>query len=82
MLRGKGTWQSMSRKGNYLDNAVIENLFGFLKRELLCLWAFESMVQFKDELIAYLDYYNNRLTKVKLKDLSPVVYRLQALSAA
>ena len=31
MLREKGVRQSMSRKGNCLDNAVIENFFGLLK---------------------------------------------------
>ena len=35
MLREKGIRQSMSRKGNCLDNAVIENFFGLLKSELL-----------------------------------------------
>ena len=49
----------MSRKGNCLDNAVIENFFGLLKSELLYLQKFESMEQFKAELIEHLDYYNN-----------------------
>ena len=82
MLREKGIRQSMSRKGNCLDNAVIENFFGLLKSELLYLQTFESMTQFKAELIAYLDYYNNRRIKAKLKGLSPAFHRLQALSAA
>ena len=46
----------MSRKGNCLDNAVMENFFGLLKSELLYLQEFQSMEQFKQELIAYLDY--------------------------
>jgi len=58
MLREKGIRQSMSRKGNCLDNAVIENFFGLLKSELLYLQEFESMEHFKQELIEYLDYYN------------------------
>lgn len=37
MLEKKEIWQSMSRKGNYPDNAVIENFFGLLKSELLYL---------------------------------------------
>ena len=40
------------------------------------------MDQFKDELIEYLDYYNNRRIKAKLKGLPPAVHRKQALEAA
>lgn len=82
MLRGKGIRQSMSRKGNCLDNAVIENFFGLLKSELLYLQEFESMEHFKKELVDYLDYYNNRRRKAKLKGLPPALHRQQALSAA
>ena len=82
MLREKGIRQSMSRKGNCLDNAVIENFFGILKSELLYLQEFQSMEHFKQELIEYLDYYNNRRIKTKLKDLPPAIHRQQALSVA
>lgn len=82
MLKEKGIRQSMSRKGNCLDNAVIENFFGLLKTELLYLQEFESMEHFKQELIEYLDYYNNRRIKAKLKDLPPALHRQQALSVA
>ena len=82
MLREKGIRQSMSRKGNFLDNAVIENFFVLLKTELLYLQEFESMEHFKQELIEYLDYYNNRRIKPKRKDLPPALHRQQALSAA
>ena len=82
MLREKGIRQSMSRKGNCLDNAVIENFFGLLKSELLYLQEFESMEHFKRELLDYLDYYNNRRIKAKLKGLPPALHRQQALSAA
>ena len=78
----KGIRQSMSRKGNCLDNAVIENFFGLLKSELLYLQEFQSMEHFKLELIEYLDYYNNRRIKAKLKGLPPAIHRRQALSAA
>ncbi len=80
MLREKGIRQSMSRKGNCLDNAVIENFFGLLKTELLYLQEFESMEHFKQELIEYLDYYNDKRIKAKRKDLLPALYRRQALS--
>lgn len=72
----------MSRKGNCLDNSVMENFFGILKSELLYLQKFESMEQFKKELVDYLDYYNNRRIKTKLKGLSPALYRKQALMAS
>lgn len=65
-----------------MRNAVIENFFGLLKSELLSLQTFESIEHFKKELIDYLDYYNNRRTKVKRKGLPPAIHRLQALSAA
>ncbi len=82
MLREKGVRQSMSRRGNCLDNAVMENFFGLLKSELLYLQEFRSMEHFKQELIEYLDYYNNRRIKAKLKGLPPAIHRQQALSAA
>ena len=82
MLHNKGIRQSMSRKGNCLDNSVMENFFGILKSELLYLQKFESMEQFKQELVDYLDYYNNRRIKTKLKGLSPALYRQQALMAS
>lgn len=72
----------MSRKGNCLDNAVIENFFGLLKTELLYLEEFKSMEHFKQELVDYLDYYNNRRIKANLKDLPPAIHRQQALSVA
>ena len=82
MLREKGIRQSMSRKGNCLDNAVIENFFGLLKSELLYLQEFHSMEHFKQELIEYLDCYNNRRIKAKRKSLPPAIHRQQALSVA
>ncbi len=77
-LRDKGIIQSMSRKGNCLDNSVMENFFGLLKSELLYLREFDSLDDFKDELIKYIDYYNNKRIKGKLKGLSPVQYRIQS----
>ena len=82
MLKEKGIQQSMSNKGNCLDNAVMENFFGLLKSELLYLQEFESMEHFKQELIEYLDYYNNRRIKARLKGLPPALHRQQALLAA
>ena len=82
MLREKGIHQSMSRKGNCLDNAVMENFFGLLKSELLYLQKFQSMEQFKLELLDYLDYYNNRRIKAKLNGLPPAIHRQQTISTA
>lgn len=81
-LKDKGISQSMSRKGNCLDNSVMENFFGILKSELLYLQKFDSIEHFKSELIDYLDYYNNKRIKAKLKGLSPIIHRQQALSVA
>jgi len=69
----------MSRKGNCLDNAVMENLFGILKSELLYLQKFSSMDEFIRELILYIDYYNNERIKEKLNGLSPVRFRTQSV---
>jgi len=81
-LKQQGISQSMSRKGNCLDNAVIENFFGLLKSELLYIQEFESMVHFKRELELYIEYYNHKRIKGKLKGLSPVQYRIQSCIAA
>ena len=77
-LKDKGVQQSMSRKGNCLDNAVMENFFGLLKSELLYLREFSSLEEFQIELEKYIDYYNNKRIKSKLKGLSPVQYRIQS----
>ena len=82
MLRRKGIRQSMSRKGNCLDNAVMENFLGLLKSELLYQQEIRSLDHFKQELVDYLDYYNNRRIKAKLMGLPPALHRQQALSVA
>lgn len=81
-LREHGITQSMSRKGNCLDNAAIESFFAVLKSELLYLKKFEDMAHFKRELVRYIDYYNHRRIKKRLKNLSPVEYRTQVLQVA
>ena len=82
MLKAKGIRQSMSRKGNCLDNAVMENFFGHLKSELLYLQEFDSFEHFKAELAEYLEYYNNRRIKAKLNGLPPALHRQQAIMVA
>jgi len=81
-LKDRNITQSMSRKGNCLDNAVIENFFGILKTELLYLQDFKSIEHFIQELNDYIYYYNNIRMKKKLKDLSPVEYRSQVQQVA
>lgn len=68
----------MSRKGNGLDNAIMEIFFGLLKSELLYLRTFESLEEFQVEWENYIDYYNNKRIESKLKGLSPVQYRLHS----
>lgn len=81
-LADRGLTQSMSRKGNCLDNAVAENFFALLKTEMYHNQHFEDA----DDLIAhideYIEYYNTKRIKVKLKGLTPTEYRNQALKAA
>ena len=77
LLKDNHIIQSMSRKGNCLDNAVIENFFGLLKSELLYLQEFDSIEHFLKELDEYLRYYNEDRIKEKLNGMSPVKYRTQ-----
>jgi transposase InsO family protein len=72
--------QSMSRKGNCLDNAAMESFFGTLKSEFFYLNRFESIEQLQQGIHRYIRYYNHDRIKLKLKGLSPVQYRTQALS--
>jgi transposase InsO family protein len=82
VLKEKNIKQSMSRKGNCYDNSVMENFFGIMKSELLYLMEFESVKHFKIELEKYINYYNNKRIKAKLKGMSPVQYRAHAQQAA
>ena len=79
-LKKKGIKQSMSRKGNSMDNGLMENFFGILKTEMF--YDQEDKYKTLDDLIKAIDdyiyYYNYDRIKVKLKGLSPVNYRLQS----
>lgn len=74
-LKRRHITQSMSRKGNCLDNAMMENFFGLMKNELLYLQEWDSIEQFKKELVKYIRYYNNDRIKLRLNGKSPVKYR-------
>jgi transposase InsO family protein len=75
LLKEKGIVQSMSRKGNCLDNAIIENFFGILKSELFYLKKYTSLDQLKKEINDYVKYYNNDRIKSNLNKMSPIQYR-------
>ena len=72
--------QSMSHKGNHLDNSVMENFFGRLKVEMFYGEKFESVNAFIDELKKYIHYYNNERISLKLKGMSLVQYRTHSLA--
>ncbi len=57
LLRDRKIRQSMSRKGNCLDNAVMENFFGILKSELFYLQKFKTIASLQQEIVTYIDYY-------------------------
>ena len=67
----------MSRKGNCLDNSVMENFFGRLKVEMFYGEKFESVNAFIDKLKEYIYYCDNERISLKLKGKSPVQYRTQ-----
>ena len=75
LVKKKGIVQSMSRKGNCLDNAIIENFFGILKSELFYTQNFSSIEELKTEIKKYINYYNNQRIKSNLNKMSPIKYR-------
>ena len=81
LLTDAGLQQSMSRRGNCLDNSIAENFFGHVKEELFHHNRFDTVDEFIAELDEYLDWYNTTRISTTLKGLSPVEYRTQALAA-
>lgn len=79
-LEGKGIQPSMSRKGNSPDNGMMESFFGILKSEMFYGYekTFHSLEQLEQAIVEYIDYYNNKRIKIKLKGLSPVQYRTKS----
>ena len=82
-LESKGIQASMSRKGNSQDNGMMESFFGILKSEMFYGYekSFQSLKQLEQAIVDYIDYYNNKRIKVKLKGLSPVQYRLGSVQS-
>lgn len=72
-LKNHAIIQSMSRKGNCLDNSVMENFFGLLKSELLYLEKFTSYEDFINKLRDYIDYYNTKRIKLKQKEVTTII---------
>ena len=82
-LESKGIQASMSRKGNSPDNGMMESFFGILKSEKFYGYekSFQSLKQLEQAIVDYIDYYNNKRIRVKLKGLSPVQYRLGSVQS-
>ncbi|EMN7478942.1 IS3 family transposase, partial [Salmonella enterica] len=77
VLQSNGVVQSMSRKGNCLDNAVMEGFFGILKSECYYLNKFKNTQELRRAIEEYIDYYNHERISSRLEGLSPVEYRTQ-----
>ena len=80
-LEEKNIIQSMSRKGNSLDNGLMESFFGIMKSEMFYGQEknYRDIEELKLAIEEYIDYYNNKRIKVKLKGLTPASYRNQSL---
>ena len=70
--------QSMSRKGNCLDNSPMENFFGILKQEMYYGENFKNYDHLRNEIEKYIKWYNEDRIKTKLNGMSPVMYRLHS----
>ena len=81
VLKKQGIIQSMSRKGNCLDNSPMENFFGIMKREMFYghEYEFKTLDELRIAMKEYIKYYNTQRITVKLKGLTPIQYRNQSL---
>jgi transposase InsO family protein len=77
LLEDRELVQSMSRKGNCYDNASMESFFAVLKTECFHTTKFRNIDELKEELVAYVRYYNRDRLSLGLDGLSPVQYRLR-----
>jgi putative transposase len=82
LLAGAGATPSMSRKGNCLDNAVMENFFGHLKEECVYHATFADGRELMTALEAYIGWYNTDRLSLALRGMSPVQYRAHALATS
>jgi putative transposase len=74
-LERRSIVQSMSRKGNCLDNAAIESFFGTLKAEFFHINKFDSVDELRTGIEGYIRYYNEERIKLRL-GTSPINFRL------
>ncbi|WP_346729206.1 IS3 family transposase [Lederbergia citrea] len=81
-LKDNDIFQSMSRKGNCLDNSPMENFFGIMKQEMYYGKVYRSFEELKQAVTDYIFYYNNERIKEKLTGMSPVEYRLHTSQLA
>lgn len=79
-LKDNNIKQSMSRKGNCLDNSIMESFFGRMKVEMFYGQNFKSIDEFKSELEKYIDYFNSKRITIKLNGLTPIQYRNQSIN--
>ena len=81
VLGGAGIVQSMSRKGNCIDNGATEQVFGHLKDEFFRGRKWASFEEFREDLDAYVIYWNTKRRQVRLRGLTPEEFRNQSLVA-
>jgi len=81
-LKSNNIFQSMSRRGNCLDNSPMENFFGLMKQEMYYGENYHSFEQLNQAITGYILYYNNERIKAKLAGMSPVEYRLHSSQLA
>lgn len=70
--------QSMSRKGNSMDDGLMENFFGLLKTEMFYGQEYKNIQELAQAIEEYIKYYNEERIKSRLKGLTPKEYRNQA----
>ena len=79
-LKEKGILQSFSRKGNCMDNSLMENFFGIMKNEMYYSYEYKSLEELRKAMEEYITYYNTERINIKRKGLSPLQFRQQSLS--
>jgi len=79
-LKDRGIRQSFSRKGNCMDNSLMENFFGIMKNEMYYGYEFKTINDLRFAMEEYIRYYNCERINAKRKGLSPLEYRQQSLS--
>lgn len=81
-LKNRGIKQSFSRKGNCMDNSLMENFFGIMKNEMFYgqEYKYKTLDNLKESMIEYIDYYNNKRINIKRKGLTPMEFRNKSLN--